>query len=344
MSRTIGQSKHSSALGWRCAAVLSTALALLVIGEDAAMAQQAVEIDPILGPIGDNDHRLPYHLDSIIGLALVAYAVLVAALINNVQPRARVIGIWGAAVGCLGIAGGIVFLDLAGAFSDVRPPRLPVDNLKPILMRALATMFGLSAIVLSIVAVGQAKRRDRLHIGNRNTPARYGKIARYYHWTIAILFLLLIPMGVFTTMIPVDQAYRQAYYVIHKSLGLTVLILAAGRLVWLILSPAIKLDASLSGWEKFLAHGAHYTLYFFLFAFPISGFVLSTYGGKLSHFFFWDTPLLWEHSFEGTKFPGLLHKVILPYLFYLVFLAHILGALKHRFIDKHADAFRRMVT
>ncbi len=326
------------------AKTILTAAALFAIGSDPALAQATVEIHPVLGPIGDNDHRLPYHLDSFIGLALVAYALVVTALINHTQPKMRVAGIWGAALGCLAIAGGVVYLDIIGAFSEVRPPILPTDSSKPILIRIIAGAFGLAGLVLSIVAAGQAKRQDALQIGNRNEPARYGKVARYYHWTIAILFLLLIPMGIFMTMIPVDQEYRQAYYVIHKSLGFTVLILAIARLIWLIMNPVPKLDAGLARWEKFLAHSAHYTLYFFLFAFPIFGFVLSTYGGKLSHFFFWDTPLLWEHSVEGTKLPALLHKVILPYLFYLVFLAHILGALKHRFVDKHTDAFRRMVT
>ncbi|MEO0467589.1 MAG: hypothetical protein AAF216_13690 [Pseudomonadota bacterium] len=130
----------------------------------------------------------------------------------------------------------------------------------------------------------------------------------------------------------------------HKSLELTVLILASARLVWLIATPRTHLDPSLSSWEKFCAYSAQYTLHISLFAFPTSGLVLSTFGGKLSHFFFWDASLIWEHSAEATMVPAILHKVELPFLFYLVFLAHIAGPLKHQFMDKHNGAFRRMVT
>jgi len=41
---------------------------------------------------------------------------------------------------------------------------------------------------------------------------------------------------------------------------------------------------------------------------------------------------------------GLFHKYILQYVIYLVLGAHILGALKHQFIDKHDSAFKRIVS
>ncbi|MEM8935036.1 MAG: cytochrome b [Pseudomonadota bacterium] len=305
---------------------------------------EGVEVHPILGPIGVNDHRLPYHLDSLISLVLILYAIGVTYLMNHPQPGRRVIGIWGAALGCFGIAGTALVLQIVGAFSEVRPPIIPPDAIKPIVIRLVGLAFAAAGVVLAMVAIGQGKRGDSLSLGTRNEPKRYGRISRYYHWIIAILFIMLIPMGIFTSMIPNEYEYRQAYYVVHKTLGFTVLILAIARVAWLIMNPAPKLDPSLSAWEKFLAHGAHYTLYFFLFAFPISGYMLSTFAGKLSHFFFWDTPLLWRHDMEGLRLPSLIHKVVLPYLFYLVFIGHIVGALKHRFWDKHQDAFRRMVT
>lgn len=332
------------------ASLARSAIAFLTIGVLCALpafakeAAEGVEVHPILGEIGTNDHRLPYHLDSFISLGLVAYAIIVTLLMNHSRPNMRVLGFWGAALGCFGVAGGILTLEIVGALQEVRPPLIPVDVFKPAVMRAMGLVFALSGIVLSLVAIGQAKRSDTLELGVRNEPARYGRRSRYFHWTIAIMFILLVPMGVFTSMIPNEYEYRQIYYVVHKSLGFTVLILAFARLVWLIMNPAPKLDSSLSGWEKFLAHGAHYTLYFFLFAFPISGYVLSTYAGKLSHFYFWDTPLLWRYDINALTLPSLVHKVILPYLFYLVILGHIAGALKHQFIDKHNDAFRRMVS
>lgn len=345
MTRSI-QSLRGAANGiGRSAIVLAIAAiaAPLAFGAETTVAD-GVEIHPVFGPIGVNDHRMPFHLDSIIALGLLAYSLLVAVMMNHSRPGVRVLGIWGAALGCLAVAASVIWLQMVGALDDRGPVIVPTDVLDATFMRALAGVFAVGGVVLGVVAIGQSKRTDVLTLGTRNEPKRYGRRARYFHWVIAILFILLIPMGIFMSMIPKDQPYHQAYYVIHKSLGLTVMILAAMRLVWVVTNPAPKLDSSLSWWEKFLAHGAHYALYFFLFAFPVSGILLGTYAGKLSHFYFWDLPLFLEPSTDAVKLPGFLHKVALPYLFYLVILGHIAGALKHQLIDKHKDAFRRMVT
>ena len=317
--------------------------ALPAFGQETTVVE-GVEIHPVFGPIGVNDHRMPFHLDSIIALGLLAYSLVIAVLMNHARPGMRAAGIWGAAIGSLAIAASIIWLQAVGAFDRTAPVIVPFDKLDATFMRVMAGLFAMGGIALVLVAVGQSKRSDVLTLGTRNETARYGRRARYFHWVIAILFILLIPMGIFTSMIPKDLEYHQAFYVIHKSLGFTVLILAVARVAWLIANPAPKLDTSLSWWEKILAHGAHYALYFFLFAFPISGFWLGTFAGKLSHFYFWDLPLIVGPSTDAVKLPGFLHKVALPYLFYLVFLGHIAGALKHQFLDKHKDAFRRMVT
>ncbi|MEO0463373.1 MAG: cytochrome b [Pseudomonadota bacterium] len=302
------------------------------------------EVHPVFGEIGTNDHRLPFQMDSILALACAALALFVAWAMNHAKPSFRAAGIGFAALTCFAVGIGIFALDLAGLFDRLRPGILPGDDAKPVLMRVHGVIFLIAGATLAFVTAGQRKRTDTLTLPNRNEAERFGLASRYYHWTIAFLFLLLVPMGIYTSMIPVDQTHRQAFYVIHKSLGFTVMILAIARLIWIVKSPAPKLSAGLKRWEKFSAHGAHYALYFFLFAFPITGFMLSTYGGKLSHFYFWDTPLLWAPDEDAIKPWALAHKLLLPYLFYLIFLAHIAGALKHQFIDKEKDSFRRMAS
>ncbi|WOF74849.1 cytochrome b/b6 domain-containing protein [Parvibaculaceae bacterium PLY_AMNH_Bact1] len=94
----------------------------------------------------------------------------------------------------------------------------------------------------------------------------------------------------------------------------------------------------------FTVGGFFLLLYILMIGFPITGFAMSTFGGKYSHFFFWDTPLFWVPDADLIVPRALLHKLALPILFYVVFAAHIAGALKHQFVDKHDDAFRRMVT
>ncbi len=305
---------------------------------DMAQAQAAVPT------LGDNDERLPYHLDSLIALAIGGYALLVALALNHRRPGIRVFGIAMGALGCVAVAGGILALDLAGQFVELRPSRFSIDPSKPVVMRVMAVVFFAAGLTLTWVARRQSRRSDELVLPRRNEASRFGRTSRLYHWIIAILFLLLVPMGVFTTMIPYHIEYRQIFYVVHKSVGLTVFLLAAGRVIWLMLSPPPKLASQLKGWERFAAKTAHYAFYFFLFAFPISGYVLGTSLGKLSHFYFWDLPLLWGPDEASLSAARWMHKIILPFTFYLVLLGHILGAVKHQYIDGDDDSFRRMVT
>lgn len=288
--------------------------------------------------------RAPFHIDSLIALGCVLYALSVALLINHRRANFRVLGIALAALGCFSLFAWITILGAGGALSEIRPGFTFADPVKPLLMRLFSLIFLLASLALALTAWGQRQRQDALILPRHNEAARYGQTARLFHWVIAILFIILVPMGVFTSMIPFKASYREAYYVVHKSVGLTVMILAICRLVWLIKNPAPKLDDGLSKWEKFAAHSAHKALYLFLFAFPISGYVMSTYSGKLSYFYIFDLPLLWGTDFDAGNIPNMVHKIILPYLFYLVILAHISGALKHRFVDKKADALKRMVT
>lgn len=298
----------------------------------------------LIANAADNDHRMAYQADSIAGVVMLVVVVLAAAWLNHASPSRRVVGTFLTAAMTLGIGLMIGWLQLLGSLDTVRPPLLPTDELKPNLMRLLGIAFTIGGLFLLLVTYWQTKRSDVLALQNGNESERYGRATRIIHWTTAILFVALIPMGIFTSMIPEDVWYRQGYYVVHKSLGLTVLLLVVLRLFWHRVSPTPGLDAGLKPWERRSAHTAHVLLYILMIGFPITGFVMSTFGGKYSHFFFWDTPLFWAPDADLIVTWAVLHKLALPILFYVVFAAHIAGALKHRFVDKHDDAFKRMVT
>lgn len=328
----------------RLAAALLAAVACTA---EPASAQNAYEgaatmQDVLESATGTNDERMPGHIDSWLSLAIVLASLLVAAAINGERPAVRVAGTVLAALGCLAVPAWFVWALGTGVIGAPRPQDLPTDAAKPALMWLTALAALAAGVFLLVVARWQSRRNDRLALPAHNQADRYGRASRILHWTTAILFLSLIPMGIFTTMIPFDADYRQGYYVAHKTIGLTVLILLAVRLVWNWISPRPALDAGLRPWERRMAHGAHLALYVFMIAFPVTGYVMSTYGGKLSHFFVWDLPLLFGQDLEAIRVWGLLHKIVLPYLFFLVIGAHVLGALKHQFIDGHRTAFRRM--
>ena len=279
-----------------------------------------------------------------VSMGIVFLSVLTSWALNYSASRVRVFGTILAAVGCLLIAAWFfLFIINSGILENPKPNQTPLDSAKPSLLWIQSITALLTGLFLLYIANRQSKNTSVLALTAKNESNRYGKVSRMLHWTIAILFISLIPMGIFASMIPEDTEYRNAYYVVHKTIGVTVFLLVIVRLIWNRLSRRPSLDSALTSREEKLAHRAHNTLYFMMLAIPITGFMMTSYHGYETYFFFWEMQPLWEQS-EIYQVWGGFHKYLLPYLLYIVLGAHILGALKHQFIDKHANAFKRMVS
>ena len=279
-----------------------------------------------------------------VSMGIVFLSVLTSWALNYSASRVRVFGTILAAVGCLLLAAWFfLFILNSGILEDPKPNQTPLDSAKPSLLWIQSITALLTGLFLLYVASRQRKNTSVLALTAKNESNRYGKVSRMLHWTIAILFISLIPMGIFASMIPEDTEYRNAYYVVHKTIGVTVFLLVIVRLIWNRLSRRPSLDSALTSREEKLAHRAHNTLYFMMLAIPVTGFMMTSYHGYETYFFFWEMQPLWEQS-EIYQVWGGFHKYLLPYLLYIVLGAHILGALKHQFIDKHANAFKRMVS
>ncbi len=288
--------------------------------------------------------RLAGNVESWISLAILLTSILTAWAMNYSAPKVRVFGTVLAALGCFGVAAWFFFFVInSGFLEEPKPNQTPLDSAKPTLLWMQAIIALLAGLFLLMVARHQSKSNDILVLKAANEQNRYGRVSRLLHWTIAFLFLALIPMGIFSSIITEGTEYRNAYYVVHKTLGVTVFFLVLLRLVWNRLSTRPVLDASLKPHERKLAHGAHLTLYFMMIFFPITGFMMTSYHGYPTYFFIWELPPLWAQS-DVYIIWGSVHKYLLPYLVYIVLGAHILGVLKHQFIDRHAFAFKRMAS
>ncbi len=81
---------------------------------------------------------------------------------------------------------------------------------------------------------------------------RYNAAAMGLHWLIAVLILSNIDLAWWfealhgLAKIPPTQ--------IHKSIGITVLVLSVARLVWRFINRPPPLPASMPNWERYAAH------------------------------------------------------------------------------------------
>lgn len=176
---------------------------------------------------------------------------------------------------------------------------------------------------------------------NEQYLVKYLPITKFFHWAIAYLVLILLPLGFF--MRGLNTFIQANAYLIHKSLGITVLILMILRIAFIIFIKRPPLPVNMLGWERYLSKLVQYSLYVFLIIMPISGWIMSTAANKIPLYF----------GLFYVPFPGISpNKILAEYmiqvhsttawiLLVLIFL-HLSGALKHYFINKD-EVFQSML-
>ncbi len=184
------------------------------------------------------------------------------------------------------------------------------------------------------------------------TPlTRYNVVAMTLHWLIAALLIGNIVLAWdFNTLeglaqIPLIQ--------VHKSIGITVLILSVLRLVWRLASPPPPFPAAMAGWER-LAAGATYILFYaVMIGMPLSGWAMVS-ASKFIHVYpitlygvapwpaigplttLAPAPMKQAHDLFAAAH-GLGAK-----LAYALIALHVLAALRHQFILRD-DTMARML-
>ncbi len=108
---------------------------------------------------------------------------------------------------------------------------------------------------------------------------QYSVTARLFHWVMAVLVLSTIPVGILMGQTGLDRALQNSLYIYHKNLGVLLLILVVGRLIWRLGHPAPAMPAHMPGWQARIAGLTHLAMYVLLFVIPIAGYVRVKAGG-----------------------------------------------------------------
>lgn len=129
----------------------------------------------------------------------------------------------------------------------------------------------------------------------------------------------------------------------HKSIGMTVLMLAVMRLVWRLNSTIPQLPKKMPGWQKSVSGITHWALYGALFALPLTGWLMSSASAySVSWFGLFTWPDLIEPDKALRTMFANWHEIIAQVLF-VIALLHIAAALKHHWLDKD-DVLKRMTS
>lgn len=138
---------------------------------------------------------------------------------------------------------------------------------------------------------------------------------------------------------------------LHKSFGLTVLGLVLLRILWRLTHPAPPLPGTYPKLERIAAHSAHLVLYGLILLLPISGWLHdSAFKNAAAHPLTLFGVVPWFRIEAIASLPAEQKEVLHGQLFDLhvwsawalvgLVALHIAGALKHQFIDRHAELDR----
>ena len=163
---------------------------------------------------------------------------------------------------------------------------------------------------------------------------RYSSIAIALHWLIALLIVATFTLGLVMTDIPGLTPTKLRYFSWHKWAGITILALAALRLLWRLRSKPPAYPAAMPPWQRSAAHVLHGLLYVMMFAVPLSGYFYSLAAGvPVVYFGLFPLPVLIDADPALKPVLKAVHYWLNMGLASLVAL-HVLAALKHVLVDR----------
>ncbi len=104
----------------------------------------------------------------------------------------------------------------------------------------------------------------------RHPDGEYSRGAKWFHW-LTLPPLALILLSGLTIRFIGDEA-KMAFYTVHESLGLLMLVLSASRLSWRLTHQPPPMASAVSAPERAAANAVHTLLYVLLIVQPLLGF------------------------------------------------------------------------
>ena len=178
--------------------------------------------------------------------------------------------------------------------------------------------------------------------------SRYSQVAIVFHWVIAVLLIANLVVGLWV-LDPLldshDPATKQLGFVViqfHKSVGLTVLVLAIARLAWRLMNPPPPYPDHMTSAEVVLAKLSHWGFYALMLGLPLSGWAMASTSKiqfPILYFGLFQVPMLPLSKALNDLF-GQAHAV-LGWITLALIVLHVVAALKHHYMDRD-DVLVRM--
>lgn len=163
-----------------------------------------------------------------------------------------------------------------------------------------------------------------------------------FHWLIAIAILSLFLLGEWMEGLDYYHSWYNRAPDWHRSVGMLLLAVVLLRMVWRLAGEKVAALHTHKAWEKLLGRLMHLLLDMFTLLVLLSGYFISTAGGKAVSVFGWfEVPAVFGGIKQQESIAGQWHEWLAIALLVLAGL-HAMAALKHHFVDRD-DTLRRMI-
>lgn len=169
---------------------------------------------------------------------------------------------------------------------------------------------------------------------------KYTAPAVVLHWLMAVMIIAMIGLGFYMEDLPKGSDERTWFFALHKSIGLTLALLAVARLSWKLFNKAPALPDFINKRQRVMSMATHHSLYLLMFIQPVSGYISSSFSGYKTKF--WGIPLPhwgWKSPPLNEFFSGV-HEIS-AFLLVTLLVLHISGFLYHMW-RKEYQIIRRM--
>lgn len=179
---------------------------------------------------------------------------------------------------------------------------------------------------------------------------RYTAVAIVLHWLMAAMLVGMIFMGwqmedMRERALAGEMSFAevQAYYNWHKTIGISLLVLALARLGWRFTHKVPPMPDTMKPWEKLAARSTHIAFYVIMIGMPLIGWLTASATNFPSY-------LANNQALELPHLPvsndlyeplGSVHSAGAWVIFALLAL-HVGAALKHHFLNRD-DVLTRMI-
>jgi cytochrome b561 len=172
---------------------------------------------------------------------------------------------------------------------------------------------------------------------------RYSAVAIVLHWIIAALIITNLALG--WRMELLKGLAKFDIFQLHKSVGLTILVVSVLRLGWRLANRPPPEPVSLEPWERVGARVVHWGFYVVMIVMPLTGWIVVSTSTL-------NIPTLLYHAIPWPWFPGLhtlasgpkaavnhafdVTHVVLAWSALVLLVLHLGAVVKHQFLDRDA--------